>query len=583
MATARAAAALGVTMCLSTLSNRSMSDVAEACGDGPRWFQLYPLADMAANHALVDEAAALGYQAVIVTVDLPPYGFREREVRNPFVLPEGLDLPVVPPPPGGHGRPTPRETTELMKWDLDWSDIGAIAAATELPVVVKGILSPADAVLAADHGARGGDREQPRRTPARHDRGRDRRAPGGGRGRPGAVRGLHGRRRAAGGGRPQGAGARRARRARRAARRLGALGGGRGGRRAACSGSSSPRRPTPCSWPGTKSPPRWAPRCCSAPSSAEPGGRGAPARSVAHAAALARAASGRVRRARGCGAPGSCAAVSLGRNRARRAPDPRGTAHDARGDPPGRAVARLPRAGAAGTRARVRVVGPGGGCDRGFRPRPRRRGRPRLAVARTGAGRAGVGPRRREEQRRQGGRGGGVAPDGVAPARRRPLARARRAPRVGRVSRRRRRPGRHAHARPGRAPALGAIHALGRSGRDGVLRAPPVRHGRARPRAVLDPSRSPSRAGRDGSTAPTASTRASSSGSTSPGCACASASAPSREQVFAVLPSRAYEGPIQFRRGGMESVSEPRTPEDRVKNREHTVAAESSPKLALAA
>jgi len=154
VATARAAAALGVTMCLSTLSNRSMTDVAEACGDGPRWFQLYPLADMAANHALVDEAASLGYQAVIVTVDLPPYGFREREIRNPFILPEGLDLPVVPPPPGGHGRPTPRETTGLMKWDLDWSDIGAIAAATDLPVIVKGILSPADAVLAADHGAR---------------------------------------------------------------------------------------------------------------------------------------------------------------------------------------------------------------------------------------------------------------------------------------------------------------------------------------------------------------------------------------------------------------------------------------------
>ena len=154
-ASARAASALGLVMCHSTLANRSMADIAAACGDGQRWFQLYPLADMDVNHEIIAQARGAGYGAVIVTVDLPPYGRREREVRNPFVLPEGLDLPCVPPPPGGHGSPTPVQTTELMKQDFDWPDIEAIAERTSLPVIVKGLLSPLDARLAVEHGAKG--------------------------------------------------------------------------------------------------------------------------------------------------------------------------------------------------------------------------------------------------------------------------------------------------------------------------------------------------------------------------------------------------------------------------------------------
>lgn len=153
VATARAAAELGLGMALSTLSNRSLADVAAAGGQAPRWFQLYPLADMEANRQVVLHARDLGYTAVIVTVDLPPYGLRERELRNPFTLPAGLDLPNVPPPPGGHGSPTPRETTGLMKHDLSWDDIAAIGGFCELPLVVKGLLAAADARLAAECGA----------------------------------------------------------------------------------------------------------------------------------------------------------------------------------------------------------------------------------------------------------------------------------------------------------------------------------------------------------------------------------------------------------------------------------------------
>ncbi|MDH3228092.1 MAG: alpha-hydroxy-acid oxidizing protein [Thermoleophilia bacterium] len=154
-ATAAAAAALGLCMCLSTLANTSMEDVAAASGGGVRWFQLYPMADQALNDEMIARAEAAGYRAVIVTVDLPPYGVRERELHHPFALPADLGLPCIPEKSAAAGSPTPVQTTEMMKLDLDWSDIAAWASRWNLPLVVKGVLSPEDAALALEHGARG--------------------------------------------------------------------------------------------------------------------------------------------------------------------------------------------------------------------------------------------------------------------------------------------------------------------------------------------------------------------------------------------------------------------------------------------
>jgi 4-hydroxymandelate oxidase len=154
-ATAAAAASRGLGMCLSTLANAGIEEVAEACGEGLRWFQLYPMADQALNDEMVSRAAAAGYRAVIVTVDLPPYGVRERELRHPFTLPAHLGHPCIPEASAGMGSPTPAETVERMKLDLEWSDIATWVARWDLPVVVKGVLSAADAELALSHGASG--------------------------------------------------------------------------------------------------------------------------------------------------------------------------------------------------------------------------------------------------------------------------------------------------------------------------------------------------------------------------------------------------------------------------------------------
>jgi len=154
-ATAAAAAGLGLGMCLSTLANSGIEAVAEANGSGVRWFQLYPMADQGLTTEMIARAKAHGYRALIVTVDLPPYGVREREFTHPFVLPAELGLPCIPELSAGAGSPTPVQTTEMMKLDLDWDDIAGWVADAGLPVVVKGVLSAEDARLAADHGVAG--------------------------------------------------------------------------------------------------------------------------------------------------------------------------------------------------------------------------------------------------------------------------------------------------------------------------------------------------------------------------------------------------------------------------------------------
>ena len=100
-------------------------------------------------------ALAVAMSLVIVTVDLPPYGARERELREPFCLPAHLGLPCIPESSAGAGSPTPAQTTEMMKLDLDWSDIADWVKRWDVPVLIKGVLSPRDAELALAHGAAG--------------------------------------------------------------------------------------------------------------------------------------------------------------------------------------------------------------------------------------------------------------------------------------------------------------------------------------------------------------------------------------------------------------------------------------------
>lgn len=154
-AMARAAAAAGTVMCLSTLATMRPRPVAEAAPEGRRWFQLYCFQDEGVTRALVEEACECGYEAIVVTVDAPRGGNRERDRRTGFRIPAELGVPNVEAALGSGRAITIEETFELMEPALTWSFLADLAAECRVPVLVKGILAAEDATLAIEHGAAG--------------------------------------------------------------------------------------------------------------------------------------------------------------------------------------------------------------------------------------------------------------------------------------------------------------------------------------------------------------------------------------------------------------------------------------------
>jgi 4-hydroxymandelate oxidase len=155
LATARASAAAGVPFTLSTLSSQSTEDVAAGAPDGRRWFQLYVQARPDQTRRLVERAAASGYEAIVVTVDLPVLGYRERDRRSGFDLAiplgnfDALDA-------GPSHRPDATGFEVLSSWErrtLVWDDLRTIRSWSSLPMVLKGILTAEDARLAVEQGA----------------------------------------------------------------------------------------------------------------------------------------------------------------------------------------------------------------------------------------------------------------------------------------------------------------------------------------------------------------------------------------------------------------------------------------------
>jgi 4-hydroxymandelate oxidase len=158
LATARAAGRAGTCMVLSTLSTSLVEDVVKA-SSGPVWFQLYVFKDRAATEALVRRAESAGARALVLTVDAPFLGRRERDVRHRFQLPEGLSVKNLEACGLGY---LPRGTQDsglaayfatLLDPSLTWKDLAWLRSLTRLPVVVKGIVRPDDAVRAVEHGA----------------------------------------------------------------------------------------------------------------------------------------------------------------------------------------------------------------------------------------------------------------------------------------------------------------------------------------------------------------------------------------------------------------------------------------------
>ena len=146
VAMARAAAAAGTIMCVSTLSTSTPEDVAATGVD--RWFQLYVFRDPGLTRELVERAQASGFAALVLTVDTPVLGRRERDVRTGFAIPSDLQVPAL-----GRRGITPAEGLALMSPSLSWRDVEAFATLAKLPVVVKGVVTAEDADLACEHGA----------------------------------------------------------------------------------------------------------------------------------------------------------------------------------------------------------------------------------------------------------------------------------------------------------------------------------------------------------------------------------------------------------------------------------------------
>ena len=154
LATALAASAQGAGLVLSTQSSTLLEEVARAiAGDaqrGPLWFQLYLQADRGVTRELVRRAEEAGYEALVLTVDAPVSGARDAERRAGFQLPVGIAAVNLPPTAAPPGNPATSLFEGLLANAPTWHDVQWLQSVTRLPVLLKGILHPADARQAAD-------------------------------------------------------------------------------------------------------------------------------------------------------------------------------------------------------------------------------------------------------------------------------------------------------------------------------------------------------------------------------------------------------------------------------------------------
>jgi len=164
---ARAAAALGIPMVLSTVCSRPMEEVARANEGGERWFQLYWSKDPELTASFLRRAEAAGFQALVVTLDIPILGWRERDLQYPylpFLLGEGVANYFSDPVFRSRLARPPEEdpVSAIRQWAalfanpaLTWDDLKLLRKQTKLPILLKGILHAEDAARALDCGVDG--------------------------------------------------------------------------------------------------------------------------------------------------------------------------------------------------------------------------------------------------------------------------------------------------------------------------------------------------------------------------------------------------------------------------------------------
>ncbi len=166
LAVARAAAAVGLPMAVSTVSSFTLEEIA-AAAPGPKWFQLYWPRDPELATSFVERAELAGYKAIVVTLDTFLPGWKTRDLQRawqPFLEGVGIANYLADPVFGALLDKPPEEDRQaaigqfvyqFSNPGLTWTDLEHLRAATELPILLKGILHPKDAQAALEAGVDG--------------------------------------------------------------------------------------------------------------------------------------------------------------------------------------------------------------------------------------------------------------------------------------------------------------------------------------------------------------------------------------------------------------------------------------------
>nr|CAH7751278.1 unnamed protein product [Callosobruchus chinensis] len=160
-ANARAAQDMGTIFTLSTISTSSIEEVARAAPRGIKWFQLYIYKDREVTKQLVWRAEKAGFKALVLTVDAPFFGLRLADIRNKFALPPHLSLAnfqgnkSTDITKSTDGSSLSKYVNSLFDQTIEWKDIAWLKSITKLPIIVKGVLNPEDAITAVEAGVSG--------------------------------------------------------------------------------------------------------------------------------------------------------------------------------------------------------------------------------------------------------------------------------------------------------------------------------------------------------------------------------------------------------------------------------------------
>ncbi|XP_045673170.1 hydroxyacid oxidase 2 [Phyllostomus hastatus] len=153
MSTARAAQAAGICYITSTYASCTLEDIVAAAPRGFRWFQLYVQTDRQLNKQLIQKVESLGFRALVITVDVPKLGNRRQDIRNQLNLKTNLLLKDL------RSLTERNSTAHLQMFPIDsafcWDDLSWVQSITQLPIILKGILTKEDAELALKHKVHG--------------------------------------------------------------------------------------------------------------------------------------------------------------------------------------------------------------------------------------------------------------------------------------------------------------------------------------------------------------------------------------------------------------------------------------------